>query len=94
MERAIENVPLADYPKFFAAKVLNDRDQRDAQRRPDPAALQRAGGDHLAPHRQARDPAAIAWCREARPTHFKRQALWALTELPGAGSLREPATGR
>ena len=42
--------------------------QRDAQRRPDPAAVRRAGGHHLAPHRQAGDAAAIAWCREARPT--------------------------
>jgi FAD/FMN-containing dehydrogenase len=91
MERHIENVALADYPKFFAAKVLNDRD----------SVMHNA--DLIPPLFNA--PVAITWRRTAKPVTrrnrlvprgqtytFKRQALWALTELPGAGSLREPAT--
>ena len=87
MERRIENVPLADYPKFFAAKVLNDRD----------SVMHNA--DLMPPLFDA--PVAITWRRTDKPLTrpnrlvprgqtytFKRQALWALTELPGAG---EPA---
>ena len=87
MERRIENVPLADYPKFFAAKVLSDRD----------SVMHNA--DLVPPLFDA--PVAITWRRTDKPLTrpnrlvprgqtytLKRQALWALTELPGAG---EPA---
>jgi len=91
MERRIENVPLADYPKFFATKVLSDRD----------SVMHNA--DLVPPQFNA--PVAITWRRTDKPLTrpnrlvprgqaytFKRQALWALTELPGAASLRDPAT--
>jgi|KBSSwiStaDraftv2_1062776.scaffolds.fasta_scaffold04047_13 FAD/FMN-containing dehydrogenase len=91
MERKIENVPLADYPKFFAAKVLSDRN----------SVMHNA--DLVPPQFDA--PVAITWRRTDKPLTrpdrlvprgltytFKRRALWALTELPGAASLREPAT--
>jgi FAD/FMN-containing dehydrogenase len=91
MERRIENVPLADYPKYFAAKVLSDRD----------SVMHNA--DLIPPQFDA--PVAITWRRSDKPLTrpqrlvprgqtytMKRQALWALTELPGAASLREPAT--
>ena len=91
MERRIENVSLAEYPKFFADKVLNDRD----------SVMHNA--DLIPPLYDA--PVAITWRRTDKPLTrryrlvprgqsytLKRQALWALTELPGAASLREPAT--
>jgi len=91
MERRIENVPLGEYLKFFADKVLNDRD----------SVMHNA--DLIPPQFDA--PVAITWRRtdKALTSRFrlvprgqsytvKRQALWALTELPGAASLREPAT--
>lgn len=91
MERRIEAVPLADYPKFFAAKVLSDRS----------SVMHNA--DLLPPRFDA--PMAITWRRTDKPLtrtqrlvprgqayKLERHALWALTELPLAGSLREPAT--
>jgi len=91
MERRIEPVPLASYPKFFADKVLADRD----------SVMHNA--DLLPPLFDA--PVAITWRRTDKPLTrsnrlvargqsytLKRQALWALTELPLASGLREPAT--
>ena len=91
MERRIENVALADYPKFFAGKVLPDRD----------SVMHNA--DLIPPLFDA--PVTITWRRTDKPLTrtnrlvprgqtytMRRQALWALTEMPGASSLREPAT--
>ena len=91
MERRIEAVPLADYPSFFVAKVLNDRS----------SVMHNA--DLLPPRFDA--PLSITWHRTDKPLtrplrlvprgqsyKLQRNAMWALTELPGAGSLREPAT--
>ena len=91
MERRIEPVALAAYPKFFADKVLADR-----------AAVMH-NADLLPPLFDA--PVAITWRETDKPLtrpnrlvargqsyRLKRQALWALTELPGAAGLREPAT--
>jgi len=91
MERRIEAVALADYPKFFAAKVLGDRS----------SVMHNA--DLLPPRFDA--PMAITWRLSERPLtrtqrlvprgqsyKLERNALWALTEIPGAASLREPAT--
>jgi FAD/FMN-containing dehydrogenase len=91
IERRIEEVPLADYPAFFAGNVLNDR------------ASVMHNADLLPP--QFDSPVAITWRRTEKPLtrpnrlvrrgqsyKLQRQAMWALTELPGAGSLRDPAT--
>jgi FAD/FMN-containing dehydrogenase len=91
MERIIEPVSLAAYPKFFADKVLADR------------ASVMHNADLLPPLFDA--PVAITWRRSDKPLTrpnrlvargqsytLKRQALWALTELPLASGLREPAT--
>ena len=91
MERRIEEVPLADYPRFFAAKVLSDRS----------SVMHNA--DLLPPLFDA--PVAITWHRTDKPLtrpkrlvprgqsyKLQRNALWALTEVPLAGSLRDPAT--
>ena len=91
MERIIEPVPLARYTAFFAEKVQKDPD----------SVMHNA--DLLPPRFDA--PVAITWRRTdkkltrtarlvARNADYtmRRHALWALTELPFAGSLREPAT--
>ncbi len=91
MERQIEEVPLTAYPKYFEAKVLNDRS----------SVMHNA--DLLPPQFDA--PVAITWRRSDKPLtrprrlvprnqsyKLQRNALWALTEMPGAGSLRDPAT--
>ena len=91
IERSIEEVALADYPKFFAAKVLGDR------------ASVMHNADLLPPQFDA--PVAITWRRSDKPLtrprrlvprgqsyKMQRNAMWALTELPGAGRLRDPAT--
>jgi len=91
IERRIEAVPLADYPRFFARKVLDDRT----------SVMHNA--DLLPPDFDA--PLAITWRRTDKPLtrprrlvprgqayRMQRNAMWALTELPGAGSLREPAS--
>jgi FAD/FMN-containing dehydrogenase len=91
MERTIEPVPLAQYTSFFADKVLKDAD----------SVMHNA--DLLPPRYDA--PVAITWRRTdkkltrtnrlvPRNTDYsmRRHALWALTEVPFAGSLREPAT--
>ena len=91
MERVIEPVPLAQYTAFFAGKVLTDPD----------SVMHNA--DLLPPRFDA--PVAITWRRTdkkltrtarlvARNADYtmRRRALWALTEVPFAGSLREPAT--
>ena len=91
MERQIEPVPLARYPAFVAGKVLADAD----------SVMHNA--DLLPPRFDA--PVAITWRRSdkkltrtsrlvARNADYtmRRHALWALTEVPFAASLREPAT--
>ena len=91
IERHIDAVPLADYPRFFAGKVLNDRS----------SVMHNA--DLLPPRFDA--PLSVTWRRTDKPLtrrqrlvprgqtyKLERNALWALTELPLAGSLREPAT--
>ena len=91
MERRIEVVPLADYPKFFADKVLKDR------------ASVMHNADLVPPRYDA--PLSITWRRTDKPLtrpqrlvprgqtyRLQHEALWALTELPLARSLREPAT--
>ena len=91
MERRIEEVALAAYPAYFAAKVLND-----------PASVMH-NADLLPPRFDA--PVAITWRRTDKPLTrprrlvprgqgyaLQRNAMWALTELPGAGSVRDPAT--
>jgi FAD/FMN-containing dehydrogenase len=91
MERLIEPVPLADYPAFFATKVLSDR-----------AAVMH-NADLLPPRFDP--PVAITWrvtdkalTRKQRLVPrdqsyaLQRNGLWALTELPGATRLREPVT--
>ena len=92
MERIIEPVPLARYTAFFADKVQKDPRQRDAQRRPAAAALRRAGRDHLAAHRQEADAHPAPACRATPTTRCGATPSGRLTELPFAGSLREPAT--
>ena len=72
------------YPKFFADKVLARPRQRDAQRRPAAAALRCAGGDHLAPHRQAADA--------TEPPGAARPDLH--PEAPGAVGADRAAAGR
>jgi FAD/FMN-containing dehydrogenase len=91
MERVIEPVPLAQYSAFFAGKVLKDPD----------SVMHNA--DLLPPRFDA--PVAITWRRSDKkltrtsrltPRNadytVRRHALWALTEVPFAASLREPAT--
>ncbi|MDQ2735829.1 MAG: ATP-binding cassette domain-containing protein, partial [Pseudomonadota bacterium] len=91
IERDIEFVPLSDYPRFFADKVLNDRS----------SVMHNA--DLLPPRFDA--PLAITWRRTDKPLtrrqrlvprgqtyKLERNALWSLTELPLAGRLREPAS--
>ena len=91
IERHIDAVPLADYPRFFAGKVLNDRS----------SVMHNA--DLLPPRFDA--PLSVTWRRTDKPLtrrqrlvprgqtyKLERNALWALTELPLARSLREPAT--
>jgi FAD/FMN-containing dehydrogenase len=91
IERHIDAVPLADYPRFFAGKVLNDRS----------SVMHNA--DLLPPRFDA--PLSVTWRRTNKPLtrrqrlvprgqtyELERNALWALTELPLARSLREPAT--
>ena len=91
IERLIDAVPLADYPRFFAGKVLNDRS----------SVMHNA--DLLPPRFDA--PLSVTWRRTNKPLtrrqrlvprgqtyELERNALWALTELPLARSLREPAT--
>ncbi len=91
MERRIEAVALADYPAYFATEVLNDR------------ASVMHNADLLPPGFDA--PVAITWRRTDKPLTrtqrlvprgqsytLQRNALWALTELPGAAKAREPAT--
>jgi FAD/FMN-containing dehydrogenase len=91
MERLIEPVPLAQYPTFFADKVLKDPD----------SVMHNA--DLLPPRYDA--PVSITWRRTDKKLtrtsrlvprnsdySMRRHALWALTELPFAASLREPAT--
>jgi FAD/FMN-containing dehydrogenase len=92
IERSIETVPLADYPRFFAGKVLNDH------------ASVMHNADLLPPRFDA--PLAITWRRTDKPLtrpqrlvprgqsyKLEHNTLWALTELPLAASLRESATG-
>ncbi|MEO6362071.1 MAG: FAD-binding oxidoreductase [Caldimonas sp.] len=92
IERRIDAVPLADYPQFFATKVLAD-----------PASVMH-NADLLPPRFDA--PLAVTWHRTDKPLtrpqrlvprgqayKMQRNALWALTEVPMARSLREPVTG-
>ena len=91
IERRIESVQLADFPQFFAAKVLADRS----------SVMHNA--DLLAPDFD--EPLAITWRRTDKPLtrplrlvprgqtyKLQRSAMWALTELPLTSGLREPAT--
>jgi FAD/FMN-containing dehydrogenase len=91
IERRIEAVPLAAYPSFFANKVLGDR-----------RSLMH-NADLLPPQFDA--PVAITWRVSDKPLtrrqrlvprgqsySLQRNGLWALTEVPKAGKLREPAT--
>jgi FAD/FMN-containing dehydrogenase len=91
MERRIEAVPLADYPRFFAGKVLAE------------SASVMHNADLLPPEFDA--PVAITWSRTDKPLtrprrltprgqsyKMQRNALWAMTEVPGATRLREPVT--
>jgi FAD/FMN-containing dehydrogenase len=91
MERLIEPVPLADYPRFFADKVLKD------------GASVMHNADLVPPRFDA--PLSITWRRTDKPLtrpqrlvprgqtyRLQHDALWALTELPLARSVREKAT--
>jgi FAD/FMN-containing dehydrogenase len=91
MERLIEPVPLGQYTTFFIRKVLKDPD----------SVMHNA--DLLPPRFDA--PVAITWRRSDKKLtrtsrlvprnadySVRRRALWALTEVPFAASLREPAT--
>ena len=91
MERLIEPVPLADYPRFFADKVLRD------------GSSVMHNADLVPPRFDG--PLSITWRRTDKPLtrpqrlvprgqtyRLQHDALWALTELPMARSLREKAT--
>jgi FAD/FMN-containing dehydrogenase len=91
IERRIEEVPLASYAGFFADKVLSD------------GSSVMHNADLLPPQFDA--PVAITWRRSDKPLtrprrlvprgqsyKLQRNAMWALTEVPLAGGLRDPAT--
>jgi FAD/FMN-containing dehydrogenase len=91
MERRIEPVPLAGYARWFAREVLAD-----------PASVMH-NADLTPPAFD--EPVAITWRRTDKPLTrprrlvprgqaytAQRHALWAVTEVPLAGSMRAPAT--
>jgi len=91
LERRIESVPLAGYPAYFARRVLADR------------ASVMHNADLLPPRFDA--PVAITWHLTDKPLtrrqrlvprgqsyRLQRNGLWALTEVPLAAHIREPAT--
>ena len=88
MERLIQPVPLADYPAWFNQQVLADEH----------SVMHNA--DLAPPNFDA--PVAVTWRRSDKPLTqparlvprhgrypLEHGALWALTELPGAASLRK-----
>jgi FAD/FMN-containing dehydrogenase len=92
IERHIEEVPLAEYPRYFATKVLGDRS----------SVMHNA--DLMPPDFD--EPVAITWRLTekalTRPRRLvprgqsyklQRNALLALTEVPLAGTVRDHATG-
>jgi FAD/FMN-containing dehydrogenase len=91
IERRIEPVPLDGYARWFARDVLGD-----------PSSVMH-NADLVPPAFDA--PVAITWRRtekaltrprrlvpRGQPYTAQRHALWAVTEVPLAGSLRTPAT--
>jgi FAD/FMN-containing dehydrogenase len=88
IERVIQPVALADYPAWFAQQVLAD-----------PACVMH-NADLAPPNFDA--PVAVTWRRSDKPLTqparlvprhgrypLEHGALWALTELPGAATLRK-----
>lgn len=91
LERRIESVPLGDYVRWFGREVLAD-----------PASVMH-NADLVPPAFDA--PVAITWRNTDKPLTrprrlvprgqaytAQRHALWAVTEVPLAASLRGPAT--
>ena len=88
MERIVQEVPLEDYPRFFRETVLAD------------PAMVMHNADLIPPGFDR--PVAISWRATDKPVTeaqrliprgqsytLEKNAIWAVTELPGGGSMRK-----